>query len=707
MRSRVGPGASRLGRPLGVDARGWVFSFLVVTVLLVSALAFVALATSRSSNGPPLPAGTPRHYATMDRAGPSIERQLEPNSLGGHILLPTVAGPQREALPTVAWLNQSRCDPSWPSMPIGLAPINATVVWSGNTTGATPLTVNWTITIGGGGIPPYQVVVDFVSIGWATFDANFTTLNGSITLSGPGMFFGVAEVVDSTCDAVSASYIGPITVYPSSGLNPVQLNVSTSGGPAPLAVQYSANTSRIFGNTTLLWSEPFSYVAGGWDINATYYTAGNYSAAACLVDSTTGEWLACGISASVAVTGSVITTSSQVANGSLPVNITYWVNVTNSSALPANWTVDLSLNNGTSYLVTSQNASTFGTASFGCGPSNPTNPPKPSGVCTWAASYLVTANPNGSAVFVAKGVVWANISEAGSPVLWYPTVTYVETPTNGTAPLNVTVNVTATNGLAPYQYWWAVFGTSSAAANRTFYPTVTGSNANSSAWNGSTLSLVFPLSVNGIYLITITVADANHNAVFLYPPVIPVGVALAHLPLKVSAAETTISAGSRDGSRIEFLANVTGGLGPYTVQWTFGDGSYGASVPSSAVTHTYGRPGTYTPSVTVTDLSGRTTTTSLPAVNVLPSKPGGGQNPTSPGSGRQPTSPSGRTPTDRLVSSILAVSHDWTTLALVVATVALVAAMIVRAERQRSAERMVNDLETAARDPSRGADPPA
>ncbi|MFI5414150.1 MAG: PKD domain-containing protein, partial [Candidatus Lutacidiplasmatales archaeon] len=309
-------------------------------------------------------------------------------------------------------------------------------------------------------------------------------------------------------------------------------------------------------------------------------------------------------------------------------------------------------------------------------------------------------------VFVANGVVRANISEAGSPVLWNPTETYFETPTNGTAPLNVTVNVTATNGLAPYQYWWAVFGTSSAAANRTFYPTVTGNNTNSSAWNGSTLSLVFPLAMNGIYLITITVADANHNSVFLYPPVIPVGVALAPRPLKVSAAETTISAGSTGGSKVQFLANVSGGLGPYTVQWTFGDGSYGASVPGSAVSHTYGTPGVYVPSVTVTDRSGHSTTTSLPSVTVLPAKHDVGSNSTSPGSGAHPQSPSGGNPSKGLLSSVISASRGWATLALVLATVALVAAAIVRAERQRSADRMVESLEGEAQQPSIRAKPP-
>ena len=47
------------------------------------------------------------------------------------------------------------------------------------------------------------------------------------------------------------------------------------------------------------------------------------------------------------------------------------------------------------------------------------------------------------------GTIWANLTENGSPVLWYPTVMYTESPTNGSAPLNVTVNVTASNGLAP------------------------------------------------------------------------------------------------------------------------------------------------------------------------------------------------------------------------------------------------------------------
>ena len=96
------------------------------------------------------------------------------------------------------------------------------------------------------------------------------------------------------------------------------------------------------------------------------------------------------------MTGSDLTTAVSVGNGTLPVNITFWVNVTNGSALPAGWTVNLDTDNGTLLENASQNASTSLTGSFGCGPEFLTNPANAAGMCPWVASYFLEADPGNS-----------------------------------------------------------------------------------------------------------------------------------------------------------------------------------------------------------------------------------------------------------------------------------------------------------------------
>ncbi|MCI4369906.1 MAG: PKD domain-containing protein [Thermoplasmata archaeon] len=619
---------------------------------------------------------------------PSVVQYLHAVSPAHPLTWPTPAGPRAAALPKATGVNGSSCDPYWPaSMPIGLAAINGSVTWTGNTTGATPLNLSWSIVIGGGGIPPYQTYVEIEPYVGGNLTWNSTNLTGNVSLTVPGMYVGFVEVVDSTCDAIGESLLGPVTVYDPSGLDPVQISASTAGGTVPLAVAFSLNLSRVPTNASMLWETPFSYDSDGWTINTTYYQPGNDTATGCLVNPTTGAWLACGNSSAVAVTGSDLTTAVSVGNGTLPVNITFWVNVTNGSALPAGWTVNLDTDNGTLLENASQNASTSLTGSFGCGPEFLTNPANAAGMCPWVASYFLEADPGGTPVYVTGGTIWANLTENGSPVLWYPTVTYTESPTNGSAPLNVTVNVTASNGLAPYQYWWAVVGASSALPNQTYFPTATG---NGSGWNGSLLALSFSFPHLGIYRITVTVRDSDLNYVFLYPPVVPVGVALAPRPLHVSTSEGAAAAAGPNATRVAFVANVSGGEGPYALQWTFGDGTYGSSLPGVPVTHTYASAGTFVPTVTVTDETGATQTSTLPAVVILPTPSTGNQS--SPGT----TGPShGASGNGGGPSGWLSLGTDgWVGGFLVLGALALVVVGAVQVERQRSAEQLVRRLES-------------
>ncbi|MCI4327882.1 MAG: PKD domain-containing protein [Thermoplasmata archaeon] len=343
------------------------------------------------------------------------------------------------------------------------------------------------------------------------------------------------------------------------------------------------------------------------------------------------------------------------------------------------------------------------TALFGCGPTYVTDPPNAAGVCTWTASYLITATPGGSAEFVTEGTRWANLTENGSPVEWYPSVSYTKSPTNGTAPLNVTVNLTASNGLAPYEYWWAIFGTSSAAANRTFYPTVSG---NASGWNGTNLSLAFPLTRDGIYFVALTVVDSELNPVFLYPAVVTVGVALAPVPLGVVASENGVSTAGPNSSVVQIVANVSGGAGPYTLQWAFGDGTYGSSTPGVAVDHSYRGAGTSSPIVTVTDRLGATDTTALPAVTVRATGDGEGGNHSARGATNPPAGGGSGAPGLSL-SRAGSAGVDVVAHAIAVAALVLVGLAVYRTEQLRAAERFVRTLDADSDGFRRGPPPGA
>mgnify|MGYP001626391163 CR=1 FL=1 len=59
---------------------------------------------------------------------------------------------------------------------------------------------------------------------------------------------------------------------------------------------------------------------------------------------------------------------------------------------------------------------------------------------------------------------------------------------------------------------------------------------------------------------------------------------------------------------IQFTANATGGVSPYSYSWNFGDGTSGSGNP---VTHSYSAEATYTVTVTVTDSIGETASASV------------------------------------------------------------------------------------------------
>jgi PKD repeat protein len=141
-------------------------------------------------------------------------------------------------------------------------------------------------------------------------------------------------------------------------------------------------------------------------------------------------------------------------------------------------------------------------------------------------------------------------------------------PTAGDAPLTVAFTGSGNGGTAPYTYSWAF-----------------GDGATSTSQNPS-----HTYSGAGTYTATLTVTDAS------------AGIATASATVVVSTSPTaSASANVTSGAApltVSFTGATSGGLGPFTYAWTFGDGT---TSNSQSPAHTYSTAGTYTVNMSATD----------------------------------------------------------------------------------------------------------
>ena len=557
--------------------------------------------------------------------------------------------------------------------------------------GAAPLDFQWNISVNGGGLPPYlvQIVVYDAEVSY-----NSTNLTGALNLTAPGLYDVDVLAEDSTCTQ-TAFVTFTEQVYGSLGPNPVRISATASSTTVPATVTYQVNTSAFPANVTILWISSGTFGQSGPNGTATltYYVPGTYDAAACLQTlgpngSVTGLDLACNVSAPVTLGGvSPVTTSVAISNGSYPVNLTYTVNLTTPSTLP----------NGTDlYLIaydgrglgnfTETNASSVNlTITDGCG--HPwTTYVAPDGNCTYLATWSLIGPLNGpDAGFLGSGSIFANLTANGTPSLWDPTVSWSYGTLNGSLPFNLSVNLSASGGAAPYSYSYTMFGRSSGAANATWYGTLNGSTA---GWNGSSITLTTVLNRTGVYYASYFVADSDDSWVGFALPLIVLGNVSPLSPLGVTTGSGAGGGGGGSGSEVPvgvstwFVAEPSGGLAPYTIQWSFGDGTYGSSVPGEEVAHAYGAPGTYDPTVTVTDARGRSVTATLPAVTVVPAS--------------STTGPSGGLTVHPTASPTGTPAADWAPLAVAgvaVVVLSVLGLLSARREVRRQGEALVATLE--------------
>jgi PKD repeat protein len=150
--------------------------------------------------------------------------------------------------------------------------------------------------------------------------------------------------------------------------------------------------------------------------------------------------------------------------------------------------------------------------------------------------------------------------------------TALAAPTVGPAPLTVQCQAIASGGLPPYSYVWQ-----------------SGNGNQSSASSPS-----FLYGAPGEYELTVNITDSL-GTVEAQSFHIVVNASLVQ-PLVVGVVDSASSGPAP--LTVYFVSTAAGGVGPYRMGWTFGDGTTAAS---ASVNHTYTVPGTYTATLSVAD----------------------------------------------------------------------------------------------------------
>lgn len=157
---------------------------------------------------------------------------------------------------------------------------------------------------------------------------------------------------------------------------------------------------------------------------------------------------------------------------------------------------------------------------------------------------------------------------------------------SGAAPLAVTFNSVASGGQSPYSYNWT-FGDGGSASGplvRHVYST--------------------PGTYNALVIVTDSAGRTGQAslAVVVFPPG---GGQNGSLEIGISANPVTGPA----PLNTSFSATVTDGVPPYTISWSFGDGS--PIVSGSSVNHTYTTAGLFSVALQVNDSAGNRATTGV------------------------------------------------------------------------------------------------
>jgi PKD repeat protein len=379
---------------------------------------------------------------------------------------------------------------------------------------------------------------------------------GPISSAPPGGSAQVA-VIPATCPRLGLS----INATPTNGTAPLNVSFSSniSGGCAPYEIQWQFGD----GGQSLARNPHHIYrSAGTFNVNVEASDSSNQEREAEL---------------SISVAGGAgqptIAVVADPPSGSAPLATTFWANVTGGNLgqnLSIRW-------------------------DFGDG-GNGTGTPIPY-VYRVAGNYTATATVFSGGNRVGDASVPIEVT---APIQKPPAnLTLSAVPSVLAGPGNVTVVAYSGGQAGPYQLRLC-FGDGSPCANGT------------PGWTGIPPFAVghdFLLPGNFTVVGTLTnasgglVASATAGVEVEAGPALDVVASVA--PVRGVAPFTT-----------HFTAAVTGGTAPYVVQWLFGDGTYGSSVPGTPVGHLYPAVGTYAVSVVIRDASGHWANRSVGSVAV-------------------------------------------------------------------------------------------
>ncbi len=446
------------------------------------------------------------------------------------------------------------------------------------TNGTVPLTVQFTVNVTGGA-PPFRYLWQFGDANNSGY-LNSSTTNHTYTRAGT---FGV-EVNVTNATGYTDYVTGPvIDVSPPPPV--LWLQVSTSGGTVPLNFGVTAqpigcspecNVTIVMVNATTvvpLTSVPGPFVPNGQNLTET------------ATITSPGTWI-------------INAVASQPGGGGA--NASWTIVATAPSSSPFLVNISASATTGTAPLAvvlaanfTGGSAPYWAAWSFGDG-GNGTGAvvnhtfvqPGTYTVRLYATDANGTPAESSRDIFVTNGT-------SGSAAL---SATLIASPNTGVAPLASHLLVNASGGTAPYS-----LTVCSSASNCSFTQT---------DWDGAAENLTAVYSSSGNFTATATVTDADGDQVVASALV---SVA-AYTPLNVSASDT-VRAGSSP-LEVELEASLRGGVAPYTVQWAFGDGTFGSSYSGAIVDHIYATAGRYVPVVTVRDETGHEVSQTLAAIVV-------------------------------------------------------------------------------------------
>lgn len=529
--------------------------------------------------------------------------------------------------------------------PAGYSPVSASV---NATSGPVPLAVQYTANVTDA--PANATIVWFLSWGLGYIvRTNTTELN--LTLDTPGQYVGEVQVLYPGSTLVYGEALLPVvTVSPVVNVDVTESNVTGEFGPGPISITFSANVTNLNGTP---------YQGAGnvtWNFSS-FWSQGNFSlftvsgpTVGPLVTETftpapTAHNLVLGFPATasfVAPAGPTLGWNSTLVlldwsnqSGGTGVNLTFSANPTNGTA-PFNTTLTVAAyptlpSNAsglyTLYLCVGPRANGSGGNQSSCSAfqQNVTNwsgaplqiPVTGLGAGVYFASAAVgLPTPPNSTVIVAVAGLWLSVVPSGSGGPPSLVVTATGSPPNGTAPLAASLGVEAAGGTGPYNLSVCVEGPFAR-------PNGTGPcppTASLTAWNGSVTTVPLALNASGNYTAVATVTDSN-GATATASVEFDVAAPPSAAPLQVQASGHPSSSGL-PGS-YDFVATVQGGTAPYSVQWTFGDGSYGSSLPGGTLVHSYLASGTYTATLMVTDAHGTVRSSTVgPLLVTLPNSSG-------------------------------------------------------------------------------------